>query len=70
MWDKAANIRFHKPGKGRVRAESRLTDAQLGDIREQLKTGPKYAPTFIVEVKDEAGEAIAEVQKLVHIRKR
>ena len=70
VWDKAANIRFRKPGKGKVRAEFRLTDAQLDDIREQLNTLPKYEPTFTVEVKDEAGEVVAEVEKLLHIRKK
>ena len=70
VWDKTANIRFRKPGQGRVRAEFRLTDAQLDDIREQLNTLPKYEPTFIVEVKDEAGDVVAEVQKVLHIRKK
>ena len=70
VWDKAASIRFRKPGKGKVRAEFRLTDAQLNDIRTQLETVPKYEPTFKVEVKDEAGEVVAEVEKLLHIRKK
>ena len=70
VWDKAASIRFRKPGKGKVRAEFRLTDAQLDDMREQLKTLPKYEPTFTVEVKDEAGEVVTEVQKVLHIRKK
>ena len=38
VWDKAATIRFRKPGHGMVRAEFRLTDAQIDDIREKLKT--------------------------------
>jgi len=70
VWDKAAHIRFRKPGKGKVRAEFRLTDARLDDIREQLKTLAKYEPTFLVEVKDEAGEVVAEVQKVLHVRKK
>ena len=70
VWDKAATIRFRKPGKGKVRAEFRLADAQLDDIREQLKTLPKYEPTFKIEVKDEAGEVVAEVEKVLHIRKK
>ena len=59
VWDKAASIRYRKPGKGTVRAEFRLTDAQLDDIREKLKTLPKYEPTFQVEVKDESGSRAA-----------
>ena len=70
VWDKAASIRFRKPGKGKVRAEFRLTDAQLDDIRTQLETLPKLEPTFNVEVKDESGEVVAEVQKVLHIRKK
>ena len=70
VWDKAASIRFRKPGKGRVKAEFRLTDAQLDDIREKLKLQEKYEPTFVVEVKDEAGDVVAEVQKVLHIRRR
>ena len=70
VWDKAASIRFRKPGKGKVKAEFRLTDAQLDDIREKLTTLEKYEPTFLVEVKDEAGEVVAEMQKVIHIRRK
>jgi hypothetical protein len=70
VWDKAAAIRFRKPGRGKVRAEFRLTDAQLDDIREQLNTLPKYEPSYKIEVKDEAGEVVAEVEKVLHIRKK
>jgi acyl-coenzyme A thioesterase PaaI-like protein len=70
VWDKAASIRYRKPGKGTVRAEFRLTDAQLDDIREKLKTLQKYEPTFQVEVKDESGEVVAVVEKLLHVRKK
>ena len=70
VWDKAATIRYRKPGKGTVRAEFRLTDAQLDDIRDKLKTLIKYEPTFTVEVKDEQGTVIAEVEKLLYVRKK
>jgi acyl-coenzyme A thioesterase PaaI-like protein len=70
VWDKAASIRYRKPGKGTVRAEFRLTDAQLDDIRDKLKTLPKYEPTFTVEVKDESDEVVAAVEKLLHVRKK
>jgi acyl-coenzyme A thioesterase PaaI-like protein len=70
VWDKAASIRYRKPGKGTVRAEFRLTDAQLDDIRDKLKTLPKYEPTFHVEVKDGSGEVVAAVEKLIHVRKK
>ena len=70
VWDKAATIRYRKPGRGKVRAEFRLSDSQIGDVREKLKARPKYEPVFTVEVKDEAGVVIAEVEKLLHVRRR
>jgi hypothetical protein len=41
VWDKAATIRYRKPGKGTVGAELHLSDSQIDDIREKLKTLPK-----------------------------
>jgi hypothetical protein len=70
VWDKAASIRYRKPGRGTVHVEFRLTDAQLDDIREKLKTLPKYEPVFRIDVKDEAGVVIAEVEKLLYVRKQ
>jgi hypothetical protein len=70
VWDKAASIRYRKPGRGTVRVEFRLTDAQLDDIREKLKTLSKYEPVFRVDVKDEAGVVVAEVEKLLYVRKK
>ena len=70
VWDKAATIRYKKPGRGPVRAEFRLTDAQVEEVRQKLKTLEKYEPVFAVEVKDESGVVIAEVEKLLHVRKR
>jgi uncharacterized protein DUF4442 len=70
VWDKSANIRFRKPGKGRVMASFRLSDEQIEGIRRELRTQPKIEPTFLVEVKDESGEVIAEVQKVLHVRKK
>jgi hypothetical protein len=70
VWDKAATIRYKKPGSGTVRAEFRLSDSQIDAVREKLNTLPKYEPVFMVEVKEEAGIVIAEVEKVLHVRKK
>ena len=70
VWDKAASIRYRKPGRGVVRADFRLTDAQLDDIREKLNTLPNYEPVFSVDVKDEQGNVIAEVEKVLRVRNK
>jgi len=69
VWDKAATIRYKRPGRGPVCAEFRLTDARVEDVREKLKTLEKYEPVFVVEGKDESGVVIAEVERLLHVRK-
>ena len=70
VWDKSASIRFHRPGRGTVTASFRLSDAQVEDIRRTLETEDKVEPRFTVEIRDEAGNVVAEVEKLLHIRKK
>ena len=70
VWDKAASVRFRRPGRGTVRAEFRLTQQQLDSFRERLQTEEKIEPTFVVEIKDEAGEVVALVEKLLYIRRK
>ncbi len=70
VWDKSATIRFRKPGKGVVSARFRLFDEQLNEIRTALQAEERIDRTFSVEVRDEAGTVIAEVQKLLNVRKK
>ena len=70
VWDKAATIRFKKPGKGKVKAEFRLSEAQIEEIREKLKSQEKYEPAFSVQIKDASGTVIAEVEKLLYVRRK
>jgi hypothetical protein len=70
VWDKSASIRFRKPGRGKVVATFRLTDQQIDALRAELKAQGKIEPTFTVEVKDESGTVIAEVDKVLHIHKQ
>jgi acyl-coenzyme A thioesterase PaaI-like protein len=70
VWDKAASIRFRKPGRGTLRAEFRLTQQQLDELRAQVDAQGKIEPKFTVLVRDEQGEVVAEVEKLLHIRRK
>jgi hypothetical protein len=70
VWDKAASIRFRKPGRGKVTAQFRISEAQLEEIRDKLKTQEKFEPVYRVEVKDESGEVVAVVEKVLYVRKK
>ena len=70
VWDKAATIRFKKPGVGKMRAVFRLSEEQISGIRVSLKTERKVEPVFVVEVRDEGGGVVAEVEKILHVRRK
>lgn len=70
VWDKSASISFRRPGRGTVRAHFEISDEQIASIRQQLETAEKIEPAFSVDVKDIAGEVIAEVQKVLSIRRK
>jgi acyl-coenzyme A thioesterase PaaI-like protein len=70
VWDKAANIRFKKPGKGVMKATFELTDEKIAEIRAAADTQSKVEPLFLVLVKDEEGDVVAEIDKLLYIKKK
>lgn len=70
VWDKSASIRFRKPGRGTVLANFRLSEEQIHEIKQALNSEAKIERTFTVEVKDESGTVIAQVEKLLHIRRK
>jgi hypothetical protein len=70
VWDKAAHIHFKKPGKGRVFAEFKITQEEVDEIKNYVEEHTKMDKTFYVIVKDESGRTIAEVEKVVYVRKK
>lgn len=70
VWDKAASIRFKKPGKGVMKATFELTEEKITEIRAAAETQPKVEPLFQVLVKDTEGTVVAEVDKLLYIKKK
>ncbi|HEY2497263.1 MAG TPA: DUF4442 domain-containing protein [Candidatus Angelobacter sp.] len=70
VWDKAANIRFKKPGKGVMKASFNLTEEKIAEIRSAADSQPKVEPLFQVLVKDAEGNVVAEVDKLLYIKKK
>lgn len=70
VWDKAATIRFKKPGKGRVHASFRLTQQRIDEIKSQADTNRKFETTFYVQIFDSENNVIAEVDKLLYIRRK
>ncbi len=70
VWDKAAAIRYKRPGIGTVRAEFRLPQEKITEIIAELEASDRYEPVFLIEVKDPAGKVVAEVDKTIYCAKR
>jgi acyl-coenzyme A thioesterase PaaI-like protein len=70
VWDKAASIRYRKPGVGRVRAEYRLSEERLAEIRATVEAEGRYDARFDVQIKDEAGDVVAEVERVIYCAKK
>jgi hypothetical protein len=70
VWDKAASIRFRRPGRGSVTARFHVSDDVIEAIRREADANGKTEPRFTAEILDEAGEVVAEVAKLLHVRRR
>jgi hypothetical protein len=70
VWDKAAHIRFLKPGQGTMRAHFEISAPRIAEIRAAADAQYKVEPAFTVEVKNEAGETVAEVEKLLYVRRK
>ena len=70
VMDKAANIRYLKPGKGTLKCIFELTGSQIKAIKDEINTVGKKDYTFLCEVKNEAGEVVTEVEKVVYVRKK
>lgn len=70
VWDKAASIRFRRPGTGTVRARFHLPEDRVAEIRRRADDGEIVEPTFSVEVTGENGKVVAEVEKLLYVRRK
>lgn len=70
VWDKAASIRFVKPGRRRVSAEFRLNSEQIRHVQCLVDEKGKAEFDFDVNVVDESGTVIAEVSKKIYVRKK
>jgi hypothetical protein len=70
VWDKAATIRFRKPGRTTLFATFRLTQDELDAIRTAAQSGEALDRTFTVELADSEGVVHASVEKIIYVRKK
>jgi len=69
VWDKAATIRFKKPGRGALEAQFLVTEEEIATIRELSSQGKSIDRVYPVEFKDRDGQVVASVEKTIYIRR-
>jgi Domain of unknown function (DUF4442) len=70
VWDKAASIRFRRPGRTTLFARFVLDDAELDAIRDALARETAVDRTYTVELADAGGVVHAVVEKVIHVRRK
>ena len=70
VWDKAASIRYRKPGYTALYADFELPAVELAEIQARLAESPELERTFLVELKDEHGTVHTVVERTVYIAEK
>jgi acyl-coenzyme A thioesterase PaaI-like protein len=70
VWDKAAAIRFRRPGREPLFATFRVSADDIAVIRAAVADGGKTEKEFSVDLLNGSGDVHASFTKLVSIRKR
>ncbi len=70
VWDKAATIRFRKPGRESLTATFRVTEEELDAIRGEVDRNGRAERTYTVELVNAAGEIHASCEKLLSIKSK
>lgn len=70
IWDKAAAIRFKKPGKSTLYADFALSTAEIEEIKRLAETERSIDRVYNLELKDKNSVVHAFIEKTIYISKR
>lgn len=70
VWDKSARIRYRKPGHTTLTGRFVITEKDLDEDRHRLADADRFEKEFRVELIDADGDVCAEIDKLLHFRRK
>jgi acyl-coenzyme A thioesterase PaaI-like protein len=70
VWDKAATIRFRKPGRATLYARFLLGEEEIETIRRLAAQAPSIDRVYTIDLVDRDGIVYATVEKTIYIRKK
>ena len=70
VWDKAASIRFLKPGRSDVRAVFHIPPDEIARVKAEADARGKSEPEYTADIVDRDGTVIATVHKTLYVRRQ
>jgi len=70
VWDKQGTIRFLKPARGTVTARFTLPQERVAEAVQATAGGDKFEPVFRVDIVDQDNVTVADVEKMLYIRRK
>lgn len=70
IWDKAAAIRFKRPGKSTLYADFALSTTEIDEIKRLAETERSIDRVYNLELKDKNSVVHAFIEKTIYISKR
>jgi Uncharacterized protein, possibly involved in aromatic compounds catabolism len=70
VWDKAASIRFRKPGRATLFADFNLSSEEIDEIKFLAETSKSVDRIYNVELKDKEGLVHARIEKTLYVAKK
>ena len=70
VWDKAAKIRFRKPGEDTLFADFKLTGEEIAEIKRLAENERSIDRIYNVELKDKGGVVHVQIEKTIYISKK
>ncbi len=67
VWDRAASIRYRRPGRSKLHARFVLEDGEVEEILRGLRGRKSVDRVYTVELVDAEGEAHAIIEKVVYV---
>lgn len=70
VWDKAATIRFKRPGRETLFAEFKVTPDEIEEIKDELKRCKSLERVYAINLVNKSGKVHAIIEKTIYISAR
>jgi len=70
VWDRAATIRFKKPGKKTLFATFKIPENEIEEIKNRLKNSKAIDRIYTIALCDKSGLVHAEIEKVIYVAKK